>query len=110
MTKPEKMVAEQLEQLGIKFEHNKFLYNKFFVDFFLDSGTIIEVFGDYWHFNPLVFKEPSETQKKQVIKDKSRIAYLEKCGHKVIVIWEKELKDDKNDKNIVNIRLSLRNG
>jgi len=95
-TKPERITRNILEALGIEYEQEILLYEKFFVDFLLSDGTIIEVFGDYWHCNPLVFPKPNMHQKKQIKKDKSRIAYLQKCKHKVIILWEKDLKENPN--------------
>lgn len=95
MTTPERIVAKELESIGLRFRHNAEMYGKFLVDFLLDDGTIIEVFGDYWHSNPNLFPSPSKTQLKQMARDKSRIAYLRKCGHIVIVFWEADLKRDK---------------
>lgn len=93
-TKPEMVVATELDKMGIEFDHNAPLYGKFFVDFLLPDKTVIEVFGDYWHGNRTVFASLTRTQEKQKAKDRARVAYLTKCGHKVIVIWEKELKDN----------------
>jgi G:T-mismatch repair DNA endonuclease (very short patch repair protein) len=90
-TKPEREMALILEKMKRPFIHNCLLYNKFFVDF-LVGNTVIEVFGDYWHGNPLFFPAPSKTQITQHKKDKSRIAYLAKCGHNVVVFWENEIK------------------
>jgi len=90
-TKPEMIVAEELDKMGLDFDHNAPLYGKFFVDFLLSEGTVIEVFGDYWHGNPEVFPVLTTTQRRQRLKDKSRVAYLRKCGHRVIVLWERAL-------------------
>ena len=95
-TKPERIVVESLNKLNIKYKQNELLYDKFFVDFLLEDGTVIEAFGDYWHANPLVFTNLNAHQIKQTGKDKSRIAYLTKCGHRVIVLWEKDLKSNPN--------------
>lgn len=93
MTVPEKIVHSFLESQNIDTVHNKLMYKKFFVDFWLPTeNLIIEVFGDYWHGNPVVFSHLSEQQKRQQNKDRARIAYLTKCGHSVIVMWEKDLK------------------
>jgi len=94
-TNPELKTQAILEQNSIPNKPNEHMYNKFFVDFLLpEHNIVIEVFGDYWHANPLVFPTPSASQCKQIKKDKSRIAYLEKCGHKVLIVWEKDLKED----------------
>lgn len=93
-TVPEEKVAKALDELGIPYRRNASLYDKFFVDFLLDDGKIIEVFGDYWHGNESVFKNLNEQQLRQRKKDKSRLAYLEKCGHRCVVIWEMTTKLD----------------
>lgn len=91
-TKPERIVSSFLSENNINFKSNVLMYDKFFVDFLLEDGTIIEVFGDYWHCNPSVYMSPiNEHQNKQMLKDKSRISYLTACGHKVIVLWEKDI-------------------
>lgn len=94
MTKPEKIIAHQLNLLNVKYTHNAPLYNKFLVDFLLENGLIIEVFGDYWHGNPLIFKMLNNTQVKQQNKDKSRLSYLKSCGRKVLVFWENDIKSN----------------
>lgn len=93
-TEPEEKVAKALDNLGIAYRRNEPLYDKFFVDFLLNDGTVIEVFGDYWHGNTSVFKTLNEHQLRQQGKDKSRLAYLEKCGHRCIVIWETATKQE----------------
>lgn len=57
--------------------------------------TIVEVFGDYWHCNPLLY-DSSFVSKKGLTrdevnaKDKNRIQVLENLGYTVIVIWEND--------------------
>jgi len=92
-TEPERKIAKWLSSLGISYQHNALLYNKFFVDFLLSNSCVIEVFGDYWHGNADVFPSLNNTQQRQKAKDKSRMAYLTKCGHRFIVLWEKNIKD-----------------
>lgn len=87
-TVPENRIAAILDQKGIKYQRNVPLYGKFIVDFLLDDGRIVEVFGDYWHGNPAKYPTPDKTQLRQQHKDKSRLAYLKKCKREVIVIWE----------------------
>lgn len=94
MTRPEKIVQIFLQSKNISHKYSHSMYDKFFVDFWLpQNNTIIEVFGDYWHGNLDVFDILSDSQKRQKKKDKSRVAYLTKCGHSVIVMWEKDLKN-----------------
>lgn len=92
-TEPERRIAKWLSGLGVSYQHNALLYNKFFVDFLLSNNCVIEAFGDYWHGNFSVFPNLNDTQLKQQARDKSRKAYLTKCGHRVIILWEKDIKD-----------------
>lgn len=101
-TLPEKEISSILNEHNVQFEKNKILYGKFFVDFYVNnSKTIIEVFGDYWHCNPEKYYSANEHQKKQIKKDESRLAYLRKCGHEVIVIWENDILKNKDNVNNV---------
>jgi G:T-mismatch repair DNA endonuclease (very short patch repair protein) len=107
-TKPEIAVREWLIANNIRFEFQKTMYDKFIVDFYLiDSDLVLEVYGDYWHGNSIVFGDNkkyllSERQIKQINKDKSRKAYLKKCGHNFQIIWEYDIKKD-IDKFMTNI-------
>jgi len=97
-TKPERQVEEILKNLNIENERNKLMYDKFLVDFYLPgSECIIEVFGDYWHGNESIFPVLSARQKRQAKKDKARVSYLTTCGHRVIVVWENDLKRNAGD-------------
>ena len=70
------------------------------VDYYLD-GKIIEFHGSYWHADPRLFES---TQIHSVIntpcgdiwlRDQQRIDMLEKLGYNVLVIWSKDVDDDK---------------
>lgn len=77
---------------------------RYFYDFFLpDYNTIIEINGDYWHCNPLMYKESDLVLfrgKGEVLasdvwkKDDKKNKFAEDNGYKVIIIWEKELKEN----------------
>jgi very-short-patch-repair endonuclease len=98
-TVPELLVKQYLINNNISYEFQLLMYNKFIVDFYIpDKNIVIEVQGDYWHGNPLKYgdgKIPlNERQIKQINKDKSRYAYLTKCGHSVYMIWEADIHKD----------------
>lgn len=110
-TLPEIKVRELLIKEEIRFEEQKPMYGKFIVDFYLtDLDIVLEVFGDYWHCNPLVYgfeenkKTPNSHQLKQIKKDKARKGYLTKCGHKFATAWEKDiyLNLEKTIESIIN--------
>jgi len=61
---------------------------------------IIEFNGDYWHANPAFYKE-DEKIKPGIVKDiwkkdSNRVKWLESCGYKVLIVWEREWKKDKD--------------
>ena len=72
-----------------------------FVDYTLGS-KIIEFFGDAFHGNPKVFEDTVEchpfrriTAKELQTRDATRINILKEKGFDVMVVWEKDFKDDK---------------
>lgn len=81
MTSIERLMAEAFENLGMSFEFEFLVGNKFFCDFaFPESKIIVECDGYYWH--------STERRKKL---DQSKDAYLKACGFKVIRLTEKDI-------------------
>jgi G:T-mismatch repair DNA endonuclease (very short patch repair protein) len=77
-----------------------------FYDFLLnDIKLIIEVNGDYWHANPLLYKETDILNYKFGIKkakdiwdrDQFKKEMAEKKGYTLIYIWETEIHDNKDN-------------
>lgn len=82
-TKLEIVLYNELEKLGIKFEKQAKINDKFLVDaFVLSHNLIIEVDGEYWH-----------NLEKIKRKDKAENAYLKKCGYNLLRIPEVSIKD-----------------
>ena len=60
---------------------------------------IIEVYGDYWHCNPKLFKEDfyhpqlKQTAAEKWAADDQRKQYLESLGYTVTVVWESDLAE-----------------
>jgi len=80
--KLERLVYDTIDRLGVKYEKQKPLFNKFVVDaFFSQKNLVLEIFGKYWHQLPINVK-----------KDYSKKKYLEKCGFKVEEIWDEDIK------------------
>lgn len=77
----------------IWFENKRGLFNPDFLS--KNPKHIIEVFGDYWHNRP--------GSKK---KDRNRIKTYKKYGYKTLVIWERELSNEKLVLNKINKFLS----
>lgn len=91
-SKLELRCAEYLAQLGIDYEHQAIIKDKFVVDFRM-GNIILQCDGDYWHghkrFEPL-----TERQLKQQKRDAAQDKYLQACGYTVIRIWESDLTMD----------------
>jgi len=76
-----------LQDLGVKFQEQVLMFNKFLVDVLIpDKKIIIQCDGDYWHSKP---------KRKKL--DESQDAYLTKCGYKVIRIKESQMKNSKEE-------------
>lgn len=98
-TSIEKKVREWLEDNNINHKCQHIINDKFCVDFYLPNyNIIIETFGDYWHSNPLKFGEGkcplNDIQIKNKKMDKSRIAYLTKCGYSLFILWETNINNN----------------
>jgi G:T-mismatch repair DNA endonuclease (very short patch repair protein)/transposase len=93
-TSIERAIQTKLDELGIRYEPQKQMYY-WQVDFYLpDHNLVIETHGDYWHGNPEVYNDCNlnHTQIKNRNRDKSKAAYLAKNGHRVLILWEKDIK------------------
>lgn len=83
-----------LDEIGIKYERQILIANKFCVDALVESKkTIIQFDGDYWHANPKIFPKPDRRQQKRIALDKSQDAYFKKMGYRIIRVWEHEIKE-----------------
>jgi len=80
-----------LRKIGLEFEEQKLMFNKFVVDVFV-RGVVIQWDGDYWHGNPSIYSKLSDIQESKKKHDKACNAYLRKCGVKVLRFWEKDVK------------------
>ena len=80
-TSIEKKVYDELKARGILFEKQKLINGKFLVDAYIPSlNLVIEADGNYWHSLDRVKK-----------RDKSKNAYLTKCGFNLLRLTETEI-------------------
>ncbi len=99
MTEPERIFAEMMNELDILFESQKIVENKIF-DFYIPSkNMIVEVHGDYWHSNPLIYegKELNKIQIKNQRNDIFKDILAKGRGFEVEVVWEYDLKNNYNE-------------
>ena len=83
-TSIEKKVYDELKARGLLFERQKLINGKFIVDAYIPSlNLIIEADGDYWHSLP-----------KQIKRDKSKDAYLKKCGFNLLRMTGTEINNN----------------
>lgn len=85
VTSIELKVKEQLEEIGIRFVHQKQVCGgKYILDFYIPSLKLaIECNGDYWHNLP-----------DRKIRDEMLKEYVELSGRNIIFIWEHEINDE----------------
>ena len=82
-TSIEKKVYDELKSRGLLFEKQKLIEGIFVVDAYIPSlNLVIEADGDYWHSLP-----------EAIGRDKSRNAYLAKCGYNLLRLTETEIND-----------------
>jgi G:T-mismatch repair DNA endonuclease (very short patch repair protein) len=97
-TKPEKLFKAYLDSKGISYTFQKKV-GPFMFDFGLSNGILIEIDGDYWHYNinnPLITAKPiNSKQAKKVARDKEKDEYCKKHSIVLVRIWESELKSMK---------------
>ena len=69
-----------------------------------DKGLILEFYGDMFHCNPLKFQDPDEycswisrTVGQQWKRDKRRLAALFKNGYKVLIVWEYDWNNNREE-------------
>lgn len=82
-------------------------YGRVVVDFFIkDYKKVIEFYGDYWHANPNIYNENSvirypknitKTAKDVWQSDLDRISAIKSIGIDVLIVWEKDFREDPNN-------------
>jgi len=96
MTEPERVFSEMMKELGVEIESQKVINNKIY-DFYIPSkNMMIEVDGDYWHANPLIYegKELNKTQLRNVKNDKFKDVLAKGNGFLLERVWEYDLKNN----------------
>jgi len=107
ISKLNKKVFEILEEQNIPFEieykvlrEDKYYYS---YDILLANNKVIEVYGDYWHGNPKIYKGDDillkGSSKEMLVKDKweydrLKEEYIKNQEHELLIIWEKDMKEN----------------
>lgn len=77
-----------------------------FVDILIKPDITLFIDGDFWHGNPIRFKEFSQKQVAQKIKDERHNIFLKLKGYRVVRLWENDIKD-LDDNQIKDLILNL---
>lgn len=80
--------------LGVEFQEQVLIAEKFVVDAFIPSlGIVVQWDGDYWHgYRAAGDDRPlDDRQLKRSKLDVSQDAYMNKCGYTVLRFWEHEV-------------------
>ena len=107
MTEPERVFSEMMNEIEVEFETQKVISNKIY-DFYIPSkNMIVEIHGDYWHANPLIYenKELNKTQIRNVKNDKFKTTLAKGSGYSFYVLWEYDLNNNYEEKKEEFIRL-----
>jgi hypothetical protein len=95
----EKEIVEMIKNEGIDIEHQFRIRNhiKWYVYDIKKDNKIIEVNGDFWHANPLKYKEndvvfKGKTAKDLWEKDEVKINFANEHGFVVLTIWENDFR------------------
>ena len=104
-SKLETKISDCLDKLTISHTKGFYIGRKIYDIKISNSNIIIEVNGDFWHGNPLFYKEDDiinhpfqpVVAKSLWIKDEKKKTIAENKGFKVIYIWENEIKENNRD-------------
>ena len=97
VSKPHKKVLDYIKELGLSYNISHEI-GKFYVDIFV-NGQVIEIYGDFWHANPLYYNAkdvvnyPNKPRIAENIWriDEYRINYIKRKGFDVLILWETEI-------------------
>jgi len=96
MTAPERVFSEMMKELGVECECQKVIGNKIY-DFYIPSkNTLVEIHGDYWHANSLIYesKDLNKVQKRNIKNDKFKEILAKGNGYLFEVSWEYDLNNN----------------
>ena len=101
-SKFESVAYSLMDSLGIVYEKQYIVNDKFTVDAFVPTkNTAIQFDGDYWHGNTIKFPNPDNRQKRRMELDKIQDEYLNSIGIKVIRIWQSDFNKEGYVENVL---------
>jgi len=112
LTLPEQIFLDLVTSLEIEVENQKIVgaVKMKIYDFYLPKiNTLIEIDGDYFHANPLIYegKKLNKMQLRNQRNDKFKDTLAKGSGYKIERIWEYDLKNNLEDVRERIIRLFM---
>jgi G:T-mismatch repair DNA endonuclease (very short patch repair protein) len=90
----EKQIHVMLKAEQIPFIKEKTI-GRCHADIFIEPNKVIELNGCYWHYCTRCQKKPSSAMhKKAMASDARRLAFFQRLGFEVHVIWECDVNSD----------------
>lgn len=107
-TKLEIAGCDILDYIGVSYEKQFLVSDKFTVDVFIkEYNLVIQWDGDYWHgYKKSKTGELDKRQTKRMALDKSQDAYMKTCGINILRFWEHEVFQER-EKVIENIKRTI---
>ena len=92
-SKPQIIINNILNDMYIEFSNEKTFEFYSMDNYLLFYDLIIEVQGDYWHANPLKFKNKiTEAQYDRINRDKAKHSYIKnKYNIEILYLWETDI-------------------
>lgn len=105
----EERIKRLLDILQISYVQQFFITRKSF-DFLINDVTVLEINGDYWHANPLFYKNTDCVRKENNVfaetiweNDFNKIKIAESAGFNWTVIWEHDMTLMTDDELMVKL-------
>lgn len=98
-TKPQILINNLLDNNNVKYKNNYNIRYYSIDNYLIDYNLMIEVMGDYWHSNPLVFEyqKLNSTQLKRIPKDKAKHTYTKNnYDVEILYLWESDINSEYN--------------
>ena len=96
-TKPQLKINQILDNNNIRYQNNYGIEYYSIDNYLMEHNLMIEVMGDYWHSNPLVFNFDilNDVQRKRIPKDKAKHTYVKNNHHiEILYLWETDINKD----------------
>ena len=100
LTSPEKIFLSILKKYKIEYKPQHIIGTKIFDYYLIESNTLVEVQGDYWHGNEEVFESLTGYQKHIKKRDVDKKNMAMGRGYKFLEFWEIDL--NKNKQSVID--------